>query len=203
VSRWQLELPASFRQFDYQTINDVILGIAYTAEEDGALRQTVEQLSAAVEGSILNLLSNEPLGRLFSLRQDFSTAYSRLLHSPPGTPVTINITDKYFPAFLAGRELQIASATLAVRPVGEATVGGLELKLDGTSQTAFTPDTELGHLPVKDVSLALTAGIVAEHTIEVVDAGDLAPESPEPGDDSALDEDKVADILLYVETRVA
>jgi Tc toxin complex TcA C-terminal TcB-binding domain len=203
VSRWQLELPASFRQFDYQTINDVILGIAYTAEEDGVLRQTVEQLAADVEGSILNLLSNEPLGRLFSLRQDFSTAYSRLLHSPPGTPVTIEITDKYFPAFLGGRELDVTSATLVVRPVADATVGGLTLKLDGANQTGFAAGAELGDLPSKDVSSVLSAGIVGEHTIEVVAAGDLAPEAPEPGDDSALDDDKLADILLYVQTMVS
>src|SRR5215212_6348397 len=70
VSRWQLELPKNFRQFDYETINDVILSIAYTASEDGALRQAVEDLNADIEGTLLNLLSEKPVARLFSLRQD-------------------------------------------------------------------------------------------------------------------------------------
>jgi hypothetical protein len=39
--------------------------------------------------------------------------------------------------------------------------------------------------------------------IEVVNAGGLAPDSPEPGDDAAVDDEKLADVMLYVETRVA
>ncbi len=32
-SRWKLELPSSFRSFDYNTISDVILRISYTVEK--------------------------------------------------------------------------------------------------------------------------------------------------------------------------
>src|SRR5262249_44988155 len=39
ISQWQLTLPKAFKQFDYQTINDVIVSISYTAEQDGVLRQ--------------------------------------------------------------------------------------------------------------------------------------------------------------------
>ena len=35
-STWRLELPASFRQFDYDTISDVILHMRYTARQGGA-----------------------------------------------------------------------------------------------------------------------------------------------------------------------
>ncbi len=37
VSEWQLELPADVRQFDYDTISDVILHMRYTAREGGGL----------------------------------------------------------------------------------------------------------------------------------------------------------------------
>lgn len=33
VSEWQLELPADVRQFDYDTISDVILHVRYTAHD--------------------------------------------------------------------------------------------------------------------------------------------------------------------------
>ena len=202
VSRWQLELPASFRQFDYQTISDVILSIGYTALEDGGLRQTVAGLNASVEGAILNVLENEPMGRLFSLRQDFSTAFSRLVHSPTGTSVTIEITDKHFSAFLVGRDLDIASATLLVRAVHADPAGTLKVKLNGTSVTGFASDVSFGGLPAKSVSVAFPAGILGEHTIEIEDGGGLDLDPAEPGDDSALDDHKIADIMLYVEVRV-
>src|SRR5262249_7576518 len=73
ISSWTLQLPNAFRQFDYQTITDVILHISYTAEQDGVLRENVEKQNAALEGAILSVLKNQPLRRLFSLRQEFST----------------------------------------------------------------------------------------------------------------------------------
>jgi hypothetical protein len=202
VSRWSLELPKNFRQFDYQTINDVILSISYTSLRDGALRDEVEKLTGAVEGAILDVLQNEPMGRLFSLRQDFSTAYSRLVHSAAKIPVTIEITEKHFPAILANRDLNIVSATLIVRTIDDPDVTDLQLKLNGDDVTGFAGDPTFSDLPTKDVAGALGSGIVGVHTIEIDDAGGLAPENPAPGDESALDESKIADILLYVETQV-
>jgi hypothetical protein len=37
ISTWRLELPADLRQFDYNTISDVILHIRYTAREGGSV----------------------------------------------------------------------------------------------------------------------------------------------------------------------
>ncbi|MGB5713522.1 MAG: hypothetical protein WBM44_21755, partial [Waterburya sp.] len=35
ISKWKLELPSEFRQFDYDTITDVVLQMRYTAVERG------------------------------------------------------------------------------------------------------------------------------------------------------------------------
>ncbi|MFX7548888.1 hypothetical protein ABTJ50_21340, partial [Acinetobacter baumannii] len=35
ISRWNLTLPRAFKQFDYQTINDVIVTVSYMSEQDG------------------------------------------------------------------------------------------------------------------------------------------------------------------------
>src|SRR5690606_4475222 len=37
ISNWRLELPTEVRQFDYNTISDVILHLKYTAREGGSL----------------------------------------------------------------------------------------------------------------------------------------------------------------------
>ena len=35
TSRWRLELPAGFKQFDYNTITDVIIHMRYTSVDGG------------------------------------------------------------------------------------------------------------------------------------------------------------------------
>ncbi len=48
ISRWRIELPAEFRQFDYNTISDVILSLNYTAEDSGETLKT--PAIAAIKG---------------------------------------------------------------------------------------------------------------------------------------------------------
>jgi len=203
VSRWTLSLPKNFRQFDYQTINDVILHISYTAEEDGAFRESVEELNAGVEGTLLNFLRNQPLARVFSLRQDFSSAFHHLLHSPVGTPVKIELTDQHFPIFLKGRNIQVSKALLVLAtPKGQA-LTNVQISINGQPQQGFPANNQLGGLRSKDLGAALFAGgILDEHTLVVNNAGGLAPASPAPGDLSAIDEKKLRDVMLYLEYKV-
>jgi len=74
ISEWQLELPADVRQFDYDTISDVILHLRYTAREGGGLLKNgaVSNLKARIEeaqaaGSV----------RLFSVRHEFPTEWAK------------------------------------------------------------------------------------------------------------------------------
>ncbi|MBW2647868.1 MAG: insecticidal toxin protein, partial [Deltaproteobacteria bacterium] len=74
ISEWHLELPADVRQFDYDTISDVILHLRYTAREGGGLlkngavanlKTRIEEAQAA--GSV----------RLFSVRHEFPTEWAK------------------------------------------------------------------------------------------------------------------------------
>jgi len=203
VSSWKLQLPKSFRQFDYQTINDAIVHVSYTAEEDGLFRDQVEAQNASIEGTILNVLSNNPLGRVFSLRQDFSSALSRLLHSVADTPVKIHLTEKYLPVFLRGRNIDVTKAILALKTPGTQNVTGFQLAIDGANQTGFARDPALGNLWAKDLGALFAGGLLGEHTLAVKNAGVLAPASPPPGDVSVVDADLLLDALLYVEYQIS
>ena len=75
ISRWRLSLPDNFRQFDYQTINDVMISISYTAEHDGVLRERVEDNNAAIEGKYPQV----PDGKF---DQPYSLAFARTSHLP-------------------------------------------------------------------------------------------------------------------------
>jgi hypothetical protein len=202
VSSWRLELPKSFRPFDYQTITDIILHISYTADEDGVLRTKIEQQNAAIEGTILSTLSNASVGRLLSFRQDFSSELHRVLHSPLETLVKFEITDKYLPVFLRGRELQVIKAVLALRPAAGQGVAGVQLALDGTTHSGFAPDPALGGLPSVTVTPAFSAGLLGMRTLAIKAAGSLGVTTPAPGDLSVVDAGKLQDILLLLELRL-
>jgi hypothetical protein len=102
VSEWQLELPADVRQFDYNTISDVILHLRYTAREGGGLLKNgaVENLKTRIEeaqaaGSV----------RLFSMRHEFPTEWAKFknatvdLSAEPNilAGLTLNLRDEHYP----------------------------------------------------------------------------------------------------------
>ncbi len=145
ISRWRLTLPKAFRPFDYQTITDVVLSLAYSAEHDGALRAKVESQNAALEGSIRHHLATRPVTRVISLRQDASAAFTRLVRNPVGTAVAVEFSDRNFPLFVAGRALQIERASLVVRATGST--AGFALAVDGEPVTGFAPIPRLATFP--------------------------------------------------------
>src|SRR5262249_8282496 len=81
ISEWRVELPKDFRQFDYETISDVILHIRYTARDGGAVLR--DGSSKELQGRLAKLMQlvtdGGGLWRLFSLRHDFPNEFHRLL----------------------------------------------------------------------------------------------------------------------------
>jgi len=94
ISEWRLELPRELRQFDYDTISDVVLHVRYTARSAGAeLRQAAEaELRAAVDAVVLGSEADAPAGEregllhLVSARRDLSDAWARWMHPPDDQP---------------------------------------------------------------------------------------------------------------------
>lgn len=110
VSAWQLRLPADPsqkepRQFDYDTISDVIFHVRYTAREGGDvlrkaatnhLAKLIEQAQAA--GSV----------RLLSIRHDFTAAWVKLRSAVLTTTnrfaeLTLELGAEHYPFWSGGR----------------------------------------------------------------------------------------------------
>jgi hypothetical protein len=203
ISTWDLALPKSFQQFDYQTIGDVILHVSYTADFDGVFRDAVEQQNAATAGTLLNYLANQPLKRALSFRQDFSGAFHQLLHSPIDTDVKIQLSEKYFPIFLTGQRLQLVDAQLALKTKAGQTLNNVQIAVNATVPPAgFAENAPLRPLRSTDVTNAFVAGLVQEHAFTIKNAGDLAPAPAQPGDQSAIDSEKLLDVVLYLEYKI-
>ncbi|GAA5225380.1 Tc toxin subunit A-related protein [Membranihabitans marinus] len=203
VSSWKLDLPKSFKQFDYQTINDIIIHISYTADYDELFRDKVEEQNDAVEGTLVNILKNNPMSRSISLRQEFSTDFHRLTELVINTDILIKIQNKHFPLFLNGKPLSITKASLIlVNPTGQ-TVNGFRISINGVEQNGFIKDAAFGNLYAKDLGNLFNAGIIKDHTIRVIASGDLAVNNPPPGPIPALDTEKLLDVVLYIEYKLA
>jgi hypothetical protein len=121
VSEWQLELPANPargepRQFDYNTISDVILHLRYTAREGGGLlRQgALQQLDTAI-GEAVAAGST----RLLSVRHDFPTEWAKFQAQPavPGQRFELKLVvrPEHFPFWSQGRLDNVNGITLVAR----------------------------------------------------------------------------------------
>jgi hypothetical protein len=122
ISEWQIELPADFRQFDYDTISDVILHVGYTIREGGGLlkqQATLEPQTALNE--FIRSEGQQGFAQPFSLRHEFPTEWHRFLNLPAeaegNQKLTLNLKDR-FPFLFAGRRLTITAIELFIKVKG-------------------------------------------------------------------------------------
>lgn len=73
-SQWQLSLPSGIRQFDFDSITDVVLHVRYTARQGGDLLA-----AAAVQNLHQRISKAQTVGSvcLFSVRHEFPTEWAR------------------------------------------------------------------------------------------------------------------------------
>jgi hypothetical protein len=90
ISEWRIELPTQFRQFDYETISDVILHLRFTARDGGApLRAAAEaQLTSTLQNLVLPSQDGRPAGSregllaLLSTSAEAADAWQRFIQPP-------------------------------------------------------------------------------------------------------------------------
>ncbi|MBI4488142.1 MAG: hypothetical protein HY694_03575 [Deltaproteobacteria bacterium] len=121
ISTWRIELSKDFRQFDYDTISDVVLHIRYTARDGGSalkraaleiLQDAINQMEFDENGTRAGLF------RLFSARHEFPNEWHRFLH-PKDTDnkqtVQANLTLDRFPFQFRAKEIEINAASLFLK----------------------------------------------------------------------------------------
>jgi hypothetical protein len=81
VSTWQIKLNKNFRQFDLNTISDVVIHLNYTAREGGEALKTAASNSFNTKLNALALSENrQGLYRVFDLKREFPTQWQQFLH---------------------------------------------------------------------------------------------------------------------------
>ncbi len=160
ISEWQIELPDGFRQFDYDTISDVIMHARYTAREGGELlkQQSTLELQIAIN-EFIQSESQQGLAQIFSLRHEFPTEWHHFLNLPAeaegNQKLALALDMDRFPFLFHNRTLTISTIELFVQVREEF----------ADTHNEFT------------LKIALAAGPTAP-TSETAQPGDLPPLAP-------------------------
>lgn len=143
-STWRLELPSAFRQFDYNTIADVVLHVRYTARQGRAqlVEKAVEYLTDFVGEA-----STSGLTLMFSLPHEFPTEWHQFVTGTANFAASVK--RDYFPYLtqdrtitvdevqllaIAGAQLERVTPSLDVEALSEA------LADDGQMEFSVAPD---------------------------------------------------------------
>ncbi len=148
ISKWQLELPEKFRQFDYDTISDVLLHIRYTALEGGD--KLKEPAAESVQGyikSVEELSRQEGLFAAFDLKHDFASEWHQAMQSATDSTervLILNNLHERLPIFTRGRKPEKTQAT-DVYLFTNAAISASKLMLkQATDEVAFADGTPVG-----------------------------------------------------------
>ncbi|KAH7244002.1 hypothetical protein B0J15DRAFT_451775, partial [Fusarium solani] len=115
VGTYTLELPTEMRQFDYFTISDVVLHLAYTAREGGSsLRDKVEQGQLARLNALRSNMFANGLWAAHSMRRDWPGQWWQLIQQRSGGgAVELTIKGNNLPYFATAAGIGATIAGLA------------------------------------------------------------------------------------------
>jgi hypothetical protein len=126
ISTWRVELPASFRPFDYESIADVILHIRYTARDGGEdLRSAALASLGGGLNSMVHVSRTQGLTRLFSFKSDFPAEWYRLTHPADGAAdaaVDVTLSRNRFPYLFSSNQIKLTITGIDVYAVPDSTV---------------------------------------------------------------------------------
>jgi hypothetical protein len=217
ISDWQIDLPSRFRVFDYESISDVILRLAYTAEDDGTLRTEVQNATSTSAAAIRKVLGQKGVTRMLSLRHDLPDVWRALVTTVPAASVPLVISTAHLPLFLT-EWLNVAGITSP--KLGVEVVGAVALT--GESMTAVpTIRFDISGPNGASASLSGWAAVGASYSdcavsnfafdlsrtaaaatlgIQLVSAGNTAA-SGATAPPLAFDDHKLRDVLIVVKAK--
>ena len=140
ISQWRLELmkDKDLRQFDYESISDVVLDIRVTARDGGprlaeqAKKALREKWSGASDAA-------KPLIRLFSVKHEFPTEWHRFVNSTDLKPrLVIKLQPLHFPYPFRDSVINVQRCNVFAKSAGN---GPLKLTLGQVERITAIPQT--------------------------------------------------------------
>jgi hypothetical protein len=123
ISSWRLEMPSEIRQFDYNTISDLILHIRYTAREGG---QALKDSATANLKTQIAEATAAGMVRLFSARNEFPGEWARfknikLSDDVQAAELRLQFREEHYPYWSKGRLGTITHVEALARVIDDTT----------------------------------------------------------------------------------
>jgi hypothetical protein len=116
ISTWRLELPTAIRQFDYNTISDVVLHLRYTSKGAGVgLKNAASQAAVQMLKAAGDLSPDAGLCVAVDLKNDYSAAWSGFAAElASGKPASLDLGGLVyrFPFWARAQTIHAASVTV-------------------------------------------------------------------------------------------
>ncbi|MBV8883138.1 MAG: hypothetical protein JO235_03955 [Chroococcidiopsidaceae cyanobacterium CP_BM_RX_35] len=150
ISKWHIELPNTFRQFDYDMITDVVMQLRYTAVDGG------DKLKSPACGSVQDYIKSveqlsqqEGLFAAFDLIHDFSNEWYQAMNPPAGATerlLMLNNLSDLLPIFTKGRQPNKIQATDVYLFTPTALQVSALVLAQNTDEYTFTDSVPVGTL---------------------------------------------------------
>ncbi|MEU1229847.1 neuraminidase-like domain-containing protein [Streptomyces sp. NPDC005828] len=222
IGEWRLSLPQEFRQFDYESIADVVMHLRYTARDGGSglADRAVFELRDGLNGW-LHSHGGKGLLRAFSARRELGDQWYRFVSGASPT-LRFPVSKRWFPRLFSDDGIELADPTvvlvLSTDLVPDGTkryvdcygsgTGDLNVTLTspggGGTPSTLSADPQLKGQPRARFTDA--GGRVAEHDQDWLLTVPVQGLDPLLRKDGGLNPDAVVDVLLvweYEVTRVA
>ena len=162
ISKWKIELPSEFRQFDYDTITDVVLQMRYTAVEGGdKLKKPASDSVLEYIKSVEELSRQEGLFAAFDLKNEFGSEWYQAMNPPNDATerlLTLNNLNDRLPIFTKGHAPKKIQATdIYVLTPSALTASNLILK-QNTEELTFTDGVSIESMKsfvIKDINFPI------------------------------------------------
>jgi Tc toxin complex TcA C-terminal TcB-binding domain/Neuraminidase-like domain/Salmonella virulence plasmid 28.1kDa A protein len=132
ISNWKLELPSAIRQFDYNTISDVIIHVKYTTREGSSdLKSQVNDSLKTILNEITQQLGEQGLHIALNMKHDLSNEW--YLFKQNGT-ISLTLDKTRLPYMAQTLETEIVEVMFIAKATGnlvnfEVTIDGVILNL--------------------------------------------------------------------------
>jgi receptor-binding and translocation channel-forming TcA subunit of Tc toxin len=139
ISRWTLQLP-TVRQFDYNSLTDVIVQLKYTAVDGGSsLQDPASQFVKSVLQAASMSMAEMGLSVLYDVRTDFAMEWSKAINAGAGTKggvaTTVGLTglDRRLRVYTPGFSVGLKEVDMLTDAPSPPTVVEIKTNPDGTN----------------------------------------------------------------------
>ncbi|PZF73906.1 Tc toxin subunit A-related protein [Taibaiella soli] len=178
ISTWNIELPAVYAQFDYDSISDVILHIKYTALDSGS---TLKKLATESVQKLVASLANPVIPRLFDMKREFNTAWNSYVNNNGTETMSFSVGHNMFPYFCEENDITVANLSFGFT-AKDAASASYKIQLfyiDKTTtpnetkyiEVGLNPDTPGYFTTAPDLKVTLPGAIIG---MRLVDSQDKA-----------------------------